>query len=77
MWAMRRPVSPGWAEEQTPTPFLCTKESMVIINPDWGVIGDGDVIYEISTNIFIFIVVDVNVRFGTDIGRTNKEAYEE
>ena len=50
---------------------------MVIINPDWGVIGDGDVIYEISTNIFIFIVVDVNVRFGTDIGRTNKEAYEE
>ena len=25
--AMRRPVVPGWAEKQTPTPFLCMKET--------------------------------------------------
>ena len=30
MWAMREPVVPGWAEEQTPTPFLCTKNNKTI-----------------------------------------------
>ena len=34
--AMRRPTSPGWAEEQTPTPFLCIctnlKELLLLLN---------------------------------------------
>lgn len=35
---MRRPVMPGWAKKQTPTPFLYTKENDKLkLKADFGV----------------------------------------
>ena len=39
MWAMREPLMPGWAEEQTPTPFLYHKLNLKLVDNCriWGV----------------------------------------
>ena len=59
MWAMREPVMPGWAGEQTPTPFLCAENngSEFIESRVWGGCRRGEY-YEnkIFTYFFVFAV---------------------
>ena len=47
---MREPTNPGWAEKQTPTPFLCHKLNLLtnLLTADSGVFGrrDGNYDYE-------------------------------